>query len=172
MVAAAALMDLISILILIRCKMKIRFAGIKDFDRIMSLMINFANAAPVEALHNPKYNYRGVQNLLTMILKSGTIIVGEVDGVIQGMLIAGVDSNPWLPHVKTLKEMAWWVEPEYRNTSLGYRILKEYIRVGKLGQEVGAISNFTITTLMDSPIRDMEKFGWIPIEKNYVYEGK
>ena len=107
-----------------------------------------------------------------MILKSGTIIVGEVDGVIQGMLIACVDSNPWLPDVKTLKELAWWVEPEYRNTSLGYRILKEYIRVGKLGQEVGAISNFTITTLMESPIRDMEKFGWRPIEKNYVYEGK
>ena len=152
--------------------MKIRFAGIKDFDRIMSLMINFANAAPIEALRNPKYNYRGVQNFLTMILKSGTIIVGEVDGVIQGMLIAGVDNNPWLPHVKTLKELAWWVEPEYRNTSLGYRILKEYIRVGKLGREVGAISNFTITTLMESPIRDLERFGWKPIEKNYVYEGE
>ena len=150
--------------------MKIRFAGIKDFDRIMALMINFANAAPVEDYHNPKYSYRGVQNFLTNVLKAGTIIVGEVDGEIQGMIIAAVDSNPWLPHIRTLKEMAWWVEPEYRNTSLGYRLLKEYIRVGKLGQDTGAISNFTITTLMDSPIRDLERFGWRPVEKNYVYE--
>ena len=152
--------------------MKIRFAGIDDFDRIMALMINFANAAPVEVLHNPRYNRRGVQNFLAGILKNGTIIVGEADGVIQGMLIAVIDNNPWLPQVKTLKELAWWVQPEYRNTSLGYRILKEYIRVGKLGQQTGAISNFTITTLMDSPIRDMERHGWRAIETNYVYEGE
>jgi len=151
--------------------MKIRFADIKDFDRIIALMINFANAAPVEDYHSPRYNYRGLQNFLTSVLKNGTIIVGEVDDVIQGMIIAAVDGNPWLPQIKTLKELAWWVEPEYRNTSLGYRLLKEYIRVGELGRSVGAIKNFTITTLTDSPIRDLERFGWRAVETNYVYEG-
>lgn len=151
--------------------MKIRFAGMDDFDRIMALMINFANAAPIEVLHNPRYNRRGVQNFLAQVIKNGVIIVGEVEGEIQGMLIAVIDSSPWLPQVKTLKELAWWVEPEYRNTSLGYRILKEYIRVGERGRQTKAISNFVITTLIDSPIRDMERHGWRAIEKNYVYEG-
>lgn len=151
--------------------MKIRFAGIKDFDRIMSLMINFANAAPIEALRNPKYNYRGVQNFLTMILKNGTIIVGEVDGVIQGMLIAGVDSNPWLPQVKTLKELAWWVEPEYRNTSLGYKILMKYIETGQKIKERGMIENFVLTNMSISPDFDLAARGWRAVETNYVYEG-
>jgi hypothetical protein len=68
-----------------------------------------------------------------------------------------------------LKELAWWVEPSHRNSSLGYRLLKEYVKFGKALKEKNIISAFTLTTLEDSPIRDLERFGWRPIEKNYVY---
>jgi hypothetical protein len=149
----------------------VRFAGLKDFDRIMEMMINFANSAPVTAYHNPQYNDRGVRNYLAQVLSNGCIIVGEADGHIQGMLLAQVCSDPWLPHIKTLKELAWWVEPEYRNTTLGYKLLKKYVETGKHMQSTGIINNFVLTNMTTSPDFDLGKRGWRAIETNYVYEG-
>ena len=147
----------------------IRRADLKDFDRVMALLENFANCSPLPDHHNPKYNYRGVEHFLANVSRQGVILVGEADGAIQGMLIAQVLSDSWLPEVRVLKELAWWVEPSHRNSSLGYRLLKEYVKFGKALKEKNIISAFTLTTLEDSPIRDLERFGWRPIEKNYVY---
>jgi hypothetical protein len=165
-VAAAAL----KITILTRDKM-IRYADMRDFDRIMEMMINFANHAPVVDYHDPEYNDRGVRNFLTGVLQNGCIIVGEVDDVIQGMIVAQICTDPWLPHIKTLKELAWWVEEEYRNTSLGYKLLMKYVETGKKMQSAGVIKNFILTNMSISPDFDLGKRGWRAIETNYVYEG-
>jgi len=149
----------------------IRFADIKDFDRIMEMMINFANSSPYAAHHNPQYNDRHVRSLLSHTMKNGVIIVGEVENTVQGMLIALVDSDPWLPHVKTMRELAWWVEEPYRMTSLGYKLLKKYVDVGKQLQQNSKIDGFTLTLMTQSPEFDLEKRGWTKVERNYMFEG-
>ena len=149
----------------------IRFADLKDFDRIMDMMINFANSSPYAAHHDPQYNDRHVRTLLTHIMKNGVIIVGEADGELQGMLIGMINSDPWLPHVKTMREIAWWVEEPYRMTSLGYKLLKKYVDVGEQLQQTGKIDGFTLTLMEQSPDLDLEKRGWHKVERNYVYKG-
>lgn len=148
----------------------IRRAGIQDAERIMELLENFANAAPVDFYHNPVYNTRHVMNVLGEIHTSGVILVGEIDSRIEGMIIAKICPDPWLPQIKIMREMAWWVEPDHRMSTLGYRLLKEYQSICKELHERNIISAFTITTLTESPIKDMSRFGWRPIEQNYVYE--
>jgi RimJ/RimL family protein N-acetyltransferase len=150
----------------------IRHADLQDFDRIMEMMISFANAAPVAALHNPDYQYRRIQHFLSHILTSGCIILGVDDSdVAQGMLIASIQPDPWLPYVNTLTELAWWVEPEYRNTTMGYRLLKEYTKFGEQLKQQGTIDNFTLTLMSVSPDMNLQKRGWRAVETNYVYEG-
>jgi GNAT superfamily N-acetyltransferase len=148
----------------------IRFADMNDFDGIISMMKHFANAAPLKEYHEPKYNYRGVQNYLCSILKNGFILVAEKDQELVGMIIAAYHTDPWLPQIQNLKELAWWVEPKHRNSSIGYRLLKEYVRCGKKLKQEGKINNFVISTLAQSPIRDIERHGWRAVETNYVYE--
>lgn len=149
----------------------IRHADLKDFNRVMELMINFANSAPIDSYHEPEYNHRGVQHFLANVKSTGCILVGENNGEIQGMLIAQIMCDPWLPHIRVMKELAWWVEPEYRNTSMGYRLLMEYVKFGKGLQDKGIIDNFVLTNMTTSPDFDLAKRGWRPIETNYVYEG-
>jgi hypothetical protein len=149
----------------------IKRAGIEDFDRIMEMMINFANHSPFEAHHNPQYNDTYVRNLLVSIIKNGIVLVGEQRGEIQGMLIAAINPDPWLPQVKTMKEIAWWVEPIARNSTLGYKLLKKYIEYGEKMTDAGVIDGFTLTNMEISPDFDLEKRGWKPIERNYLYEG-
>jgi len=58
----------------------IRHADLKDFDRIMEMMINFANSSPYDAHHDPEYNDRYVRNLLVQIIQNGCVLVGEIEG--------------------------------------------------------------------------------------------
>ena len=151
--------------------MKIRHATIQDFDRIMEMMIDFANSSPYEAHHNPQYGDTYVRRLLCQFMKAGCILLAEHEGKTIGMLIGGITPDPWLPKVQTLREVAWWVDEEYRQTSAGYKLLLKYISLGKKLQDQGLIQGFTLTNMEQSPDFDLEKRGWRPIEKNYIYEG-
>jgi len=149
----------------------IRPATIQDYDAIMAMMINFANSSPFSPLHDPKYNDMYIRRLLDSFGKNGCILLGEKDGVVQGMLIAQIQTDAWLPEIRTMKEIAWWVEPAQRMSSMGYRLLKEYIKIGEKLQEKDIIQGFTLTNMETSPDFDLEKRGWRPIETNYIYEG-
>ena len=149
----------------------IRQATIQDFDRIMEMMINFANSSPYAPLTNPQYNDYYVRNLLVGIMKQGVILVGEVDNQIQGMLVGLIQEDLWLPHIKTMKEIAWWVEPEHRMGTMGYRLLKEYVATGERLQDNDIIHGFTLTNMEISPDFNLEKRGWNKVETNYIYEG-
>lgn len=150
----------------------IRTARIGDVERIIDLLINFANEAPIKSLHNPRVNRRKMGHTLVQLMLNGCVLVGEKDGKIQGMIIASIVDDVWLEYVKTLREVAWWVEPEYRHTTLGYRLLQEYVKFGKLLKQKEIISDFTMTTMVNSPELKLEDRGWRFIEMNYVYEGK
>ena len=112
-----------------------------------------------------------IRRLLDNFMRSGIIFVAEKDNKLQGMLIAQVVSDVWLPHVKTMREVAWWVEPEHRHSTMGYRLLKEYVKTGETLQDKEVIEGFTLTNMEQSPDFDLKKRGWQPIETNYIYEG-
>lgn len=149
----------------------IRHADIKDLDAVIQLLVNFANAAPVSYYHNPAYNTQHLIKKLAEINKQGLILVAEVDNQLAGMLIAAECADPWLPQIKYMRELAWWVEPLHRNSTVGYRLLKQYEKICKNLVEQGRIKTFIITTLCDSAIRDLSKHGWRAIEQNYMYQG-
>ena len=151
--------------------MKIRKATIQDFDRIMEMMIDFANSSPYAPQHEPEYNDTYVRRLLCAFMQEGCILLAEHEDKVIGMLIAQIQPDAWLPEVKTLKEVAWWVDPEHRMGSAGYKLLLKYVKYGKALVEASEIVGFTLTNMEQSPDFDLEKRGWRPIEQNYVYQG-
>ena len=104
-------------------------------------------------------------------MSNGVIIVGEYQDNIEGMLIAHINHDPWLPEVKVLREMAWWVEPPARSSTLGYKLLRKYIEYGEKMKQHGVIDEFMLTLMEISPDFDLEKRGWNKVEHNYVFEG-
>ncbi len=148
--------------------MKIRRATIQDYSRIMEMMIDFANSSPYSAQMEPDYNDLYVRKLLDHILKNGVIILGERDNKVVGMLIAAIQQDSWLPEVKTMREIAWWVDPKVRGSKAGAKLLKEYVGVGDRLVEENHISAYTITTLGMGDHLNMQKRGWTPIETNFV----
>lgn len=151
--------------------MEIRKAEHHDFPDIKRLMIDFANANPVRSLHNPEYSEQHTDAVLTHLYEYGLMLVAEEHGKVVGMLLASVVADIWLPQIKRMSEIAWWVEEDYRNTTAGARLLKKYVQLGKEYQEQGIIQHFTLTTLSSTPDLKLDKRGWTPIDFNWVYKG-
>ena len=151
--------------------MKVRLATIKDYEDIKRLMIDFANNNPVKDLHSPKHNDMHVNRLLDHLTKEGVTLVCEEQGRVIGMLIASIQGDIWLPQVKRMTEIAWWVESEYRGTTAGARLLHEYITIGKQFTKENIISSFTLTTLPSTPDLKLQERGWESIDQNWIYRG-
>ena len=148
--------------------MVVRGAVFDDYAAIKRFMIAFANANPFKGLHNPHYNDVYANRLIDKIRKNGVALVAEKDGEIIGMLLAMVQGDIWLPIIKTMREVAWWVDPEHRGSSAGAKLLAEYTKVGDQLVDNNIISAYTITTLGMGDHLNLQKRGWSPIETNFV----
>ena len=144
-----------------------------DDDAIINALKEFADYQPlgrlqVEAEH---YNDHHIRKILDAIRSNGLCLIAETqEQEIAGVFMGVIAPDIWLPNVFFMNELVWWVCPNHRDSTAGYRLLREYVKQGKQMVEAGRISTFTMTLLDNSPAIDLEKRGWQKIETNYVYE--
>jgi len=74
----------------------------------------------------------------------------------------------WLTDRLTMRELAWWVDPEYRTTSAGGRLFIDYQNHCEQLLQAGLIVGYTMTMLEQSPNINLEKRGMDKIESIYM----
>ena len=142
----------------------IRQATKHDKKQIIELMKLFraeSNIKQYQNLDNELYWNR----LLDTILAGAGIIFIE-DGV--GLIMALITPSVWCDKTLYMQELAWYVTPAQRNTSVGYRLLKKYIDYGKELKAQGRISMFAIAKMVTSPDIKYEKFGFSKLDENWI----
>lgn len=153
--------------------MKVRHSlTAQDDDKIIECLKEFADYQPFGRLkaEADDYNDHHIRKVLDIIRKRGLLLLadGEEDDL-AGVFMSIESPDIWIPKMIIMNELVWWVSPNYRDTSVGYRLLKEYTDACKILVEKGRIANFTMTLLENSPEIDLEKRGWDKIETNYVF---
>ena len=142
----------------------IRQATKHDKTQIIELMKLFRAEAGIKQYHNldnePYWN-----RLLDTILAGSGVIFIE-DGV--GLIMAIITPTIWCDKTLYMQELAWYVKPEQRNTSVGYRLLKKYVEYGKELKEQGRISLFAIAKMVTSPDIKYGKFGFTKLDENWI----
>ena len=147
----------------------IREATKYDIHKITEMMREYALEAPVETLKNPENQdsqYFG-QLIYELIAGKGFVLVDED---LNGMLIAAITANVWCPKVYELKELAWWVKPEYRKGTLGGKLWLEFNKKGNELLKSGRINIICSTVIVSSPALDYEKRGYKKLETTYFKE--
>ena len=142
----------------------IRQANKFDKQEIIDLMIEFKNESNIEALrevNNQEYWHRLLD---TIIAGAGIIYIEQGKGLIMGIISPSI----WCDKTLQLYELAWYVKPEYRNTSLGSRLLKSYLDYGKKQKESGRIKYFTMAKMITSPDIKYERFGFKKLDENWI----
>jgi hypothetical protein len=118
------------------------------------------------AFYGLTYHEPSVQAMLTHVLNNGVFLLAVNKGVIQGGAGAVITNNPWNHTEVIYQEMFWWVEEEYRNTSVGIKLLLELEKCAptnsKIVMSILPHSNFKHST--------MEKLGYSLKELAYIKE--
>jgi hypothetical protein len=142
----------------------IRQATRQDKAQIIVMMKLFrreANIQQYKDLDNEPYWNR----LLDTILAGSGIIYIE-DGV--GLIMALITPTVWCDKTLYMQELAWYVVPEKRNTSIGYRLLKKYVEHGNKLKDEGRIALFAIGKMVTSPDIKYGKFGFSKLDENWI----
>lgn len=142
----------------------IREANKFDKDAVIELMKEFRDSADfVEILAEDNIAYW--HKLLDSIFAgAGKVFYAEGKGLLMSVIMPTV----WDDKMFALHELAWYVRPDYRNGTTGYRLLDAYIKYGKELKDAGRIKYFTMTKLDISPALDYDKFGFRKKDENWI----
>ena len=144
-----------------------RYATKYDMPHLIDMMKAYAEEAGIKALKQNQ-NESHVRSLFYQMLKGRGFIL--VDDQLRGFLAAYVTCNFWNSAVKELHEVAWWVMPEYRDTSIGGRL---WLRFNKLAQDMLDQKRVQIvcTSLMpSSPEIDYTRYKFAPLQATFYRE--
>jgi hypothetical protein len=142
----------------------IRQATRQDKEQIIQIMKLFraeSNIKQYQGLDNEPY----WNKMLDTILAGAGVIFIE-DNV--GLIMAIITPTIWCDKTLYMQELAWYVKPEKRNTSIGYRLLKKYVEYGNKLKEEGRISMFAIAKMVTSPDIKYGKFGFTKLDENWI----
>ena len=145
--------------------MKIRHADPWDISTICDMLRNYRSATPWRRLAEVD-DEEWVTKLLTGILAgAGVVFLAEEKDNTVGMLIAIKNTNIWDPKLYVLNELAYWVEPQHRGTSAGYKLIKTYVDHCQDLKDKKIIEGFTISKMVNSPDLDYGRFGFEKLEE-------
>jgi hypothetical protein len=142
----------------------IRKATRQDKAQIIEMMKLFraeSNIKQYQGLDNEPYWNRMLDTIL-----AGAGVVFIEDGV--GLIMAIITPTIWCDKTLYMQELAWYVKPEKRNTSIGYRLLKKYVDYGNELKLEGRIAMFAIAKMITSPDIKYGKFGFTKLDENWI----
>lgn len=146
----------------------IRHATRHDIPSILEMLRHYRDNTPLDFLRDADDAQYVTAMLLELIAGKGVILLAEQDGKTIGMMIAAVMPNIWSPKHHVLTEFAYWVEPEYRGGTAGYRLIRAYLDEAIALKEAGRICNAFISKMVNSPDLKFSKFGFSKLEEFWV----
>jgi hypothetical protein len=149
--------------------MRIRLANKFDQTEIFEMLRHYREKTPISMLADSN-NEEHVSKLFRHITLGGGIclLAEDVDYQPIGLLIAVASTCMWDPDIRIMEELAYWVEPEYRGSTAGYRLLKEYQKIALKLKSENKIHWYSISKMSNSPDLKYEKFGYRKIEEKWI----
>lgn len=105
--------------------LEFKLATKKDIDQIIPLCQNFHKASPYK---DYDFDIPKVQKVIKDLLLDptrATIILAVNSGTVIGV-IGGAATELLLSQELICTELMWWVEEEYRGTTIGFQLLEAY----------------------------------------------
>lgn len=132
----------------------IRQATTYDRKEIIQMMLEFQDEVPqLKKVHNEPHWHR----LLDAIFAGGGAVFLE-EG--KGLLMSIVTPSVFCDKTLILHEIAWYVRPEFRGGTTGYRLLDAYTKLGNDLIDKGRIAYFTVSKLATSKPVNYERLGY------------
>jgi hypothetical protein len=145
----------------------IRLADRGDLDKLESLIMAFLNDTSYNQLAlevDPAH----IRRLCHTCLHLGYIWLYEVDDEAVGLFVATREPNTWAPHLISLKELVWYVKPEYRGTPGAAKLFLTFQKTADEMLLNKQIQGYFVTRMESTAAVDLIKRGFRPVERLYI----
>lgn len=147
----------------------IRKATRYDIPRLYEIVEAYAFENPITVLgktvnHDIKYVH---DFLFGIIMGRGFVYI---DNHMRGAIVGIKNQNIWCPKVRELNELLWWVEPEYRNGTIGGRLWKAFDQEATQMLADGDVHCVITSVSASGPLIDYTKRGYKPVGASFVKE--
>jgi N-acetylglutamate synthase-like GNAT family acetyltransferase len=141
----------------------IRKANKFDIPRIFEMLRNYRDAGSINGVSDIDDEKTPMVVMTHILVGGGIALVAEKENEIIGMLLAIKSPNLWDEKKYMMYEIAYWVEPEHRNGTAGYRLLKEYVKLCDELVDNNQIERYTMTQMSGQKL-NYSRFGLKPAE--------
>jgi len=143
----------------------IRQATKYDAPKIIEMLWHYHDSGNIEGLDVPDES-TAVKILTYILAGAGIAFVSEKNNELTGMLLAFKTPFMWDNSKFIMNEIAYWVEPEHRGSTAGYRLLSEYVKYCDELKEQGSITSYTMSQMNGQEL-NYSRFGFKPIETTW-----
>lgn len=138
-----------------------------DYNEIIDMLILFGHESGISEMIQPVYDREHLRQVVTRCEFSGASWIAYNDKEIMGMILAMRYQDFWIPKIIRMRELAWWVKPNYRGTTAGARLFRNYVESCELLRTTGKIASYTVSKMANSPNFDYERRGFRHVESTY-----
>lgn len=146
----------------------LRCATEADFDRLIEL--GAAMHAESPSYRHMPFDGVVLRNTLGFVRENGFICVNDVDGRINGVMVA-VISPSWFGSGKTASDLALFIEPAARGGSLAYRLIERFIHWSDANNVNAQYLGITTNVHPERTGALFERLGFEPVGGLYMRKG-
>jgi GNAT superfamily N-acetyltransferase len=144
----------------------IRIANKFDVPQILDMLRNYRDSGKIYGVKDITDEATPIRILTHILAGGGLAYVDQKDNELIGMLLAVKTPYLWDHSKFVMNEIVYWVEPEHRGSTTGYRLLSKYIEHCDNLVEDNIIVNYTMSQ-MEGQQLNYSRFGLRPIEHTW-----
>lgn len=147
----------------------IRYATRQDIPSIIEMIREGSKEMTILGLaNNNLHDQKHIENLLfNIIVGRGFILIDEK---LRGMLISIIVPNLWCPKFLELRQLGWWVNPEYRNKTLSGKLWIEFEKKATEFLDSGRVNAVYVSYRNKEKNINFIKHGFKPLETIFFRE--
>jgi len=135
-----------------------------DYPQVITLLEQFSDYT--ELFEDEDKDYENVGRLLLRCEKTGHSFVAQNSQRIVGVILSIPVPDLWYPKIVRLREIAWFVLPEFRSQGWGEKLYQAYTEAAEQDRRRGRITGYTMSQLANSPKISYE--GFRRVETTYL----
>ena len=144
----------------------IRIANKFDVPQILDMLRNYRDSGKIYGVKDITDEATPIRILTHILAGGGLAYVDQKDNELIGMLLAVKTPYLWDHSKFVMNEIVYWVEPDHRGSTTGYRLLSKYIEHCDNLVEDNVIVNYTMSQ-MEGQQLNYSRFGLRPIEHTW-----
>ena len=148
----------------------IRPAKTTDLEQVLDLLKKFAGQSLINYSEWSEDDVRNAKKILLNLIVKEYLMVAEKDGKLIGMIGAQREQDPWIQSRRRLRELFWWVDPDYRRTKLSAELFVRWQRDTERMLKDKLVDQVSLSTQPSKSDIDLSTRGWTCVESHWIKE--